>query len=208
MEIYWLGHGCFRLRGRDATLVTNPCAPNTGYKIGKIAADIITISKDKPENNYLQAITGDYKVLEGAGEYDIANVMITAVRTDHGAPTGRNIAYIIDMDDVRICHLGDIAQTPHADDASIFSTAEVLILPVGGGDVLDASKAAETVSMIEPKLVIPMMYKTENSTAELDGVDRFLKELGVEPKPAETRLSITKSNLPNDTTVALLTFRG
>ena len=210
MEIYWLGHGCFRLKGRDATVITDPAAPSTGYKIGKLAANVVTISRDLPENSYLQAIQGEPKILRGPGEYEIAGVLITAVRTEREPAGGknRNVAYVMDIDDVRICHLGDISEVPHADDAEALSAADVLLIPVGGGTVFNAAKAAETVSMLDPKLVIPMIYQTDAATAELDAVERFLKEMGIEAKPAEGRINITKSNVPGSTTVALLNYRG
>ncbi len=210
MEIYWLGNGCFRLKGRDATVITDPAAPSTGYKIGKLAANVVTISRDKPENSYLAAITGEPKVLTGPGEYEIAGVLITAVRTEHEPPLakGRNIAYVMDIDDIRICDLGDMADVPHADDAEVLSNADIMLIPVGGGSVLNAAKAAETVSMLDPKIIIPMTYQTDAVSAELDPVERFLKEMGVETKPAEGRLNITKSNIPRDTTVILLNYRG
>jgi L-ascorbate metabolism protein UlaG (beta-lactamase superfamily) len=210
MEIYWLGHGCFRLKGRDATVITDPTSPATGYKIGKLPANIVTISRDKPENNYLQAIQGEPKVLTSPGEYEIAGVLISGVRTERQpvGGTDRNVAFVMDIDDVRICHLGDISEVPHNDDAEALSAADVLIIPVGGGSVLNAQKAAETVSMLEPKLVIPMIYQTDAATAQLDSVEKFLKEMGIEAKPAEGRINITKSNVPASTTISLLNYRG
>jgi len=210
MEIYWLGHGCFRLKGRDATVITDPAAPTTGYKIGKLLANIVTISRNQPENSFLQAIQGEPKVLNGPGEYEIAGVLITGVRTEREPVGGRNrnVAFVMDIDDVRVCHLGDLSEVPHADDTEALSAADVLLIPVGGGAVLNAAKAAETVSMLEPKLVIPMIYETDAATAQLDSVDKFLKEMGIEAKPAEGRINITKSNVPASTTVALLNYRG
>lgn len=220
MEIYWLGHGCFRLKGRDATVVTDPCAPATGYKIGKISADIVTVSHDSPEANYRAAITGEAKFLSGPGEYEISNVLITAVTTESGAAESegaesestatndRNVAFVIDLDDVRICDLGKITQVPTADSAEFLSGADVLFLPVGGGEVLDAEKAAKTVSLLNPKLVLPMIYSTEASSAQLDTVEKFLKEMSIEGKPPEQKVSVTKTNLPADLTVTLLNYRG
>jgi L-ascorbate metabolism protein UlaG (beta-lactamase superfamily) len=210
MEIYWLGHGCFRLKGRDATVITDPTAPTTGYKIGKLPANIVTISRDQPENSYLQAIQGEPKVLTGPGEYEIAGVLITGVRTEREPAGGknRNVAFVMDIDDVRICHLGNIAEVPNSDDAEALSSADVLLIPVGGGSVFNAQKAAETVSLLEPKMVIPMIYQTDAATAQLDPVDKFLKEMGIEAKPAESRVSVTKSNVPANTTIALLNYRG
>jgi L-ascorbate metabolism protein UlaG (beta-lactamase superfamily) len=122
--------------------------------------------------------------------------------------TNRNVAFVMDIDDVRICHLGDISEVPHSDDTEALAAADVLLIPVGGGTVLNAAKAAETVSLLEPKLVIPMIYQTDAATAQLDAVDKFLKEMGVEAKPAEGRINITKSNVPASTTVSLLNYRG
>src|SRR5262245_13094084 len=139
MEIYWLGHGCFRLKGRDATVITDPSAPTTGYKIGKQAANVVTISRNKPENTYLEGVQGEPKVLNGPGEYEIAGVLITGVRTEHEPAGGanRNVAFVMDIDDVRICHLGDISEVPSNDDAEALSAADVLLIPVGGGSVLN-----------------------------------------------------------------------
>src|SRR5512135_1126380 len=161
MDIYWLGHGCFRLRGRDATVITDPAAPSTGYKIGKLPADIVTLSNDSPESSNLAAIQGEPKVLNGPGEYEIAGVLISGVRTpaDPKQPGLRNTAFVIDLDDVRICHLGNISMVPHTDDVETLGRADVLIVPIGGGSVLDVARAAETISVLEPKMIIPMQYK-------------------------------------------------
>jgi L-ascorbate metabolism protein UlaG (beta-lactamase superfamily) len=212
MEISWLGHACFRLRGKDATVVTDPCPPATGYKIGRLAADLVTISHAHPESSYRQAVQGNAKFLTGPGEYEIAGVLVTGIRTFHdkarGATLGVNVSYVIEIDDVRVCHLGDIGHVPSGDDVEELTGADVLLVPVGGGTVLDSAAAAETVSLLEPRLVIPMQYRTEAAAAELDGVEKFLKEMGVQAAPAQPRLNVTRSSLPQDTTVALLGYRG
>ncbi len=211
MEIYWLGHGCFRLRGRDAAVLTDPCPPSTGYRIGRVSADVVTISGDEPESNYRQAVSGETKFVVGPGEYEIAGVLITGIRTPSGdrqVGEGRNVAYVIDLDDIRVCHLGAISQVPSADDVETLGAADILIIPVGGGRLLNAEKAAETVSLLEPRIVIPMLYKTGAATADLEPVEKFLREMGTEAKTPEQRLSVTKSGLPHDTTVVLLAYRG
>jgi L-ascorbate metabolism protein UlaG (beta-lactamase superfamily) len=212
MEIIWYGHSCFRLRGRDATVITDPCPPSTGYKIGKLPADVVTISHDAPEHNYRQAITGAPKFLSGPGEYDIAGVLVAGVRTRRGKleeDSGRNVAFVIDIDDIRVCHLGDLKQVPHAEVVEQLGSADILLIPVGGGSTIDARGAAETVSLLEPKIVVPMRYRTANSTStEVEGLERFLKEMGAEAKTPESRLNITKSQIPADTTVVVLEARG
>jgi L-ascorbate metabolism protein UlaG (beta-lactamase superfamily) len=212
MEIYWLGHGCFRLRGRDATVLTDPCPPATGYKIGKVNADIVTISRNHPESSYREAVNGgEPKFLTGPGEYEIAGVLISGIDTDGAERTdgySRNVAYVMDLDDIKVCHLGDIARTPTGDEVEELAGVDILMVPVGGGRVLGAEKAAEIVSLLEPKIVIPMLYKTDVARGDFEPIEHFIKELGVEAKPAESRLSITRSGLPQDTTLTLLSYRG
>jgi L-ascorbate metabolism protein UlaG (beta-lactamase superfamily) len=211
MEIYWLGHGCFRVRGKEATVVTDPCTPATGYKIGKIPGDIVTISRDNPTNNNRDAVQGEPRVIYRPGEYEIAGVMVTAINTDETPREdgfSRNVAFVADIDDIRVCHLGDIQTVPAGDELEELAS-DILLIPVGGGNVLGAEKAAQIVTLLEPKIVIPMLYKTEAATAsDLQPVDRFIKEMGSEAKAAEQRLSITRGGLPHDTTVVLLNYRG
>jgi L-ascorbate metabolism protein UlaG (beta-lactamase superfamily) len=211
MEIYWLGHGCFRLRGRDATVLTDPCPPSTGYRIGKVNADIVTISRNHPESSYREAANGETKVLSGPGEYEIAGVLITGIDTDRAdRPDGfsRNVAFVMDIDDIKICHLGDIARAPTGDEVEELTGVDIMMVPVGGGRVLGAEKAAEIVSLLEPKIVIPMLHKTDAAKGDFEPVDRFVKEMGAEAKSPESRLSITRSGLPQDTTLVLLNYRG
>jgi L-ascorbate metabolism protein UlaG (beta-lactamase superfamily) len=211
MEIYWLGHGCFRLRGRDATVLTDPCPPATGYKIGKVNADIVTISRDHPESDHRAAVSGDARFLDSPGEYEIGGVLLTAVHTDRADRDdghSRNLAFVIDIDDIKVCHLGDIQRVPTGDEAEELAGVDILLVPVGGGRVMDAEKAAEIVSLLEPKLVIPMLFKTDASKGDFAGVERFVKEMGAEAKSPEQRLNITRSGLPGDTTLTLLSYRG
>ena len=211
MEIYWLGHACFRLRGRDATVLTDPCPPSTGYKIGKVNTDIVTISRDLPENSHRAAVSGDARFLENPGEYEIAGVLITAMDTDRSDREdghSRNLAFVIDIDDIKVCHLGDIQNVPSGDEVEGLAGIDILLVPVGGGRVLSAGKAAEIVSLLEPKIVIPMLYKTDASKGDFETVDHFVKEMGVEAKAPEQRLNISRSGLPEDTTLMLLSYRG
>jgi L-ascorbate metabolism protein UlaG (beta-lactamase superfamily) len=212
MEIYWLGHGCFRLRGRDATVLTDPCPPSTGYKIGKVNTDIVTISRDHPDSSHRAAASnGEVRFLDRPGEYEIAGVLITAVDTDRADRDdgySRNLAFVIDIDDIKVCHLGDIQRVPTGDEVEELSGVDILLVPVGGGPVIGAAKAAEIVSSLEPKIVIPMLYKTDVSKADFESVDHFIKEMGVEAKSPEQRLNITRSGLPEDTSLILLSYRG
>jgi L-ascorbate metabolism protein UlaG (beta-lactamase superfamily) len=210
MEVYWLGHGCFRLRGRDATVLMDPCPPSTGYKIGKVNADVVTISRNQPGSSHRDAVTGDAKFIDRPGEFEVKGVLITGMATDEKDREdgySRNVAYVADIDDIRVCHLGDVVDVPTGDEVEELS-CDILLIPVGGGRVLDAEKAAEIVSLLDPRIVIPMMFKTDASSEQFDAVDRFIKEMGTEPKPAEQRLNVNRSGLPHDTTLIQLNYRG
>jgi L-ascorbate metabolism protein UlaG (beta-lactamase superfamily) len=216
MELTWLGHSCFRLRGKEATLLTDPPSPSTGYSLGRgTTADIVTISHDHPGHNYLKGVAGEPRVVSGPGEYEIEQVLITGVRTYHdrerGKLLGRNTAYLITMDDVHICHLGDLGDKLDERALEELSGADVLLVPVGGRSALDAAQAAEVIAQLEPRLIVPMHYATpqyKTQGAPLDPVDKFLHEMGVTTPEPQAKLVITPTNLPGEPQVVLLTQRG
>ena len=214
MEITWLGHSCFRLRGREAVVVTDPCAKSTGYNIGRPTADIVTVSHDHPGHNNVAAVAGTPRVVQGPGEFEIAGVLIVGIRTYHdgqkGQKLGKNTAYVVELDDVRVCHLGDLGHVPTPDQVEELSGVDILLMPVGGGNTIGASAAAETVSLLEPKLVIPMHYQTPAAKAQLEPLDRFLKEIGARTalEERQPKLSVTSSTLPHETKVLVLDHRG
>lgn len=213
MELTWLGHSCFRLRGKEATLITDPPDPTTGYSIGRLSADIVTISHNHPGHNYVKSITGDPKIIDGPGEYEVHQILISGVQTYHdrerGKVLGRNTAYLITMDDVQICHLGDLGDILDDRAQEALSGADVLLVPVGGSAALDAERAVEVIAQIEPRIIVPMHYATPAyKPGGLDPVDKFLREMGVEASEPLPKLAITKASLPTEPQVVLLTYRG
>lgn len=214
MEITWLGHSCFRLRSREAAVVTDPCAKSTGYSIGRPTASIVTVSHDHPGHNNVAAVTGSPHVVQGPGEFEIAGVFIIGVRTYHdpeqGEKLGKNTAYVLEMEGVRICHLGDLGHIPTPVQVEELSGVDILLAPVGGGNTIGPSAAAEVVSLLEPKLVIPMHFQTPASKATLEPLERFLKEVGAPTAfdERQPKLSATKSTLPHETKVQVLDYRG
>lgn len=209
MEITWLGHGCFRLKGKESVVVMDPCPRSTGYNIGRQQATIVTVSHHHPEHSYLEAVTAQ-RILDAPGEYEIGGVMITGVRTWHddrrGAQRGPNIVFVVELDEVRVCHLGDLGHVPTQEQTEALSDIDVLLVPVGGHSTIDAALASEVVSLLEPRLVVPMHYATEGSTAKLDRLDTFIKQMGVSPSP-QPKLALTKTTLPSETQVVVLEAR-
>ena len=212
MEIVWLGHSCFRIRAREATVITDPCPPSTGYNMGKPTADIVTLSHAHEDHTYLKAVAGKPTVIDAPGEYEIHGAFLTGISTYHdsekGGERGPNLTFVIEMEGIKVCHLGDLGHAPSADQAEEMTGADVLLIPVGGDSTIDGTKAAEIVSLLEARLVIPMHYKTAVTKGPLEPPDRFLKELqatAVEPQP---KLSLSYSTVPSDTQVVLLEYRG
>jgi L-ascorbate metabolism protein UlaG (beta-lactamase superfamily) len=209
VEITWLGHSCFRIRGNQAIIITDPFPPNIGYTLGKQTVDIVSISHVHPNHSYNEGINGEYRLVKGPGEYEIAGVLILGLSTYHdavkGQSKGKNTIYLFEVDGVTICHLGDIGHVLGDEEVEEMGNVDILLVPVGGVSTINASMAAETVRKVEPKIVIPMHYKTPKTNRELDPVDNFLKEMGqstVEPRP---KLTVSKSNLPLVMQVVVLT---
>jgi L-ascorbate metabolism protein UlaG (beta-lactamase superfamily) len=207
MEITWYGHACFRLKSRQATVVTDPYDKTLGLSLPSLKADIVTVSHHTPHHNYTKGVKGNFKVIDSPGEYEIKDVFITAV---HIAPpksakaSGQNNVFVIYMDDVTLCHLGDLAYVPTQKQVEDMGNIDVLMVPAGGQQSLKVAKAAEVISLIEPYIVIPMHYKLPNLTIKLDPVSKFLKEMGISKTETVDALKLTKTSLPEETQVVLL----
>jgi L-ascorbate metabolism protein UlaG (beta-lactamase superfamily) len=213
MEITWLGHDCFRLKGKDVTVLTDPYDKSIGHALGRPQADIVTVSHDHFDHNNVKAVSGAPKVIKGPGEYEIKNVFIKGVATFHdadgGNSRGRNTVYTITLDDVVVCHLGDLGHPLTQAQAEEIDDVDVLLVPVGGFYTIDAGQASEVVSLLEPKIVIPMHYQTDVLTLRqtLDPVDKFLKEMGLKSLTPQPKLVVARTTLPEQTQVVVLDYR-
>jgi L-ascorbate metabolism protein UlaG (beta-lactamase superfamily) len=211
MDITWFGHSCFRLSDRGVTIVTDPPSDDMGYDRPRIRADVVTISHEHPGHNNRIGFRGGPKVFDGPGEYEVKDVFITGIATYHdtrsGASRGPNTVFLFEFDGVTICHLGDLGHVPTQAEVEALSSVDVLLIPVGGVNTIDPSKASEVISLIEPLLVVPMHYKTPVEKAKLQTVDKFLKEMGLSPMPAQPELKVTKSSLPSETQIVVLDYK-
>ncbi|HEY1420624.1 MAG TPA: MBL fold metallo-hydrolase [Candidatus Dormibacteraeota bacterium] len=207
MDVTWLGHGCFRLRGRGAAAVTDPYPPSIGLKLQRLDADLVTVSHEHENHNYTQVVRDAYEI-RGPGEYEVAGVSVIGVSTYHdaekGATRGRNTVYLIEIDDVRICHLGDLGHKLGDAEAEAVASPDVLLVPVGGRTSINAAQAAEVVRQLEPRFVVPMHYAIPGLKIELDTIERFLKEMGVASSEPQPKLSVQKSSGDYETKVVVL----
>jgi L-ascorbate metabolism protein UlaG (beta-lactamase superfamily) len=214
MDITWFGLSCFRIRESGITLICDPYDKAVGLTLPKLRADIVTVSHDRPGHNAADRVAGEPKVMRGPGEYEVKNVFTTGLATYHrknkGELSERNVAFFFEFGDLTVGHLGDMGEVPSQAEIEELNIGEVdvLLVPVGGHQTLDPTRAVEIVGMFEPKLVIPMHYRhagLADAIAEhLEPVEKFLKELGMAaPDPVEM-VKITKSGLPEETQVVLL----
>jgi L-ascorbate metabolism protein UlaG (beta-lactamase superfamily) len=217
VDITWLGHACFRLRGRDVAILTDPYeGTDWGYPPLTTSANVVTVSNDHPHHAGLSAIEGEPRVLRGPGEYEIGGALIWGVRTSrpadgNGQAGSKNTAFVIQLEELTVCHLGDLAASPlTAEELTRIKDSDVLLVPVGGHCTINAAQAAEVVAQIEPKLIVPMHYATEETrgSVALDDIERFCRELGASEASPRARLNVTPTSLPSEPTVVLLERRS
>lgn len=213
MEITWYGHACFRLKDRNTSVITDPYDKTLGLPLPRPKADIVTISHDSPHHNHTAGLKGDFKVVDSPGEYEIGGVFISGIhltgpkkKSDEDA--AQNNIYVIYIEDIAVCHLGDLSHVPTQNQVEDLGSIEVLIVPVGGQNTLNAAQAAEVISLIEPYIVIPMHYQLPDLTIKLDPVEKFLKEMGLTKAETVDTLKLTRSSLPEETQIVLLEVKS
>jgi L-ascorbate metabolism protein UlaG (beta-lactamase superfamily) len=213
MEIFWYGHSCFRLTERGmASVVIDPYDHTVvGYFPHKIRADIVAISHDAPGHNFIGATKGANQFITGPGEYEIGGVFITGVQTDgigkKKIDSPRNTVYVFDYYGLTVAHLGDIKDVLTQSEMEALGNVNIMLLPIGGGNGLNAAKGSEIVSQVEPNIIIPMHYQTKESSIKLDELDKFIKEMGLQPIEPIPSLKITKSGLPSESKVVILDYQ-
>jgi len=213
MDITWQGHSCFRIKGKGATLLTDPYSESIGYSLGNPEANIVISSHPHPGHGFTLGVGGEPKIVRGPGEYEISGVFITGIATFHDAEKGQergtNTVYVIEMEDMKLCHLGDLGHPLSTEQVAEIGSVELLMVPVGGFSTIDAVTAAETVRLLQPGIVIPMHFQTEAVRFQLAPVERFLREMGINAGlGAQSRLSINRAGLSEETQVVLLDYQG
>ena len=199
VEITYLGRNCFRLKGRDGIVITDPCPPESGFTLGKQTAEVVTMSRRvDPGYSWSEGIGGNPVVLDAPGEYEIGGILVTGIAT-RAIDGSRNVVFISEIAGIRVGHLG-LTATAAIDD---LKDVDVLLLPVGGSNALAPNLAADLMTKIEPRIAIPMNYKAGGETLPLEPLESFLKETGNRPEPLP-RISVSRSGLPSDLTVMIL----
>ena len=207
-----MGHSSFKIRGKQATVVTDPYHDfSAKYSFPKVSADIITVSHDHEDHNNVRVVKGTARreepfVITGPGEYEISEVIIWGTASYHdkdkGSKRGKNTIYVINIDSIRLVHLGDLGQTLTDKQLGRINGADVLFLPVGGNYTISPKPAAELALKIQPKILVPMHYQEKGKSIELGPLEDFIKEIDVQVKPQE-KLVISRESLPEETEVVV-----
>jgi len=214
MQIIWKGQSCFQITTQKTknpvNITIDPFSPEIGLRPPTGAADIVLVSHDHKDHNNIAAISGQPFVISGPGEYEIKDVYIQGIPSWHddqeGKERGRNTIYVIDAEDLRVCHLGDLGQKELTNEQlEKIGQVDILMIPVGGNFTIDEKEAQKIMSQIEPKITIPMHYFIPKLKVKIDGVDKFLKSLGIKSMQPEPKLSIKKKDiLPDEAKIVVL----
>lgn len=212
MVITWYGQACFKIQSGDLVIAIDPFDKEIGFTPPRFKADIVLVTHDHHDHNNAAAIAGEPFVITGAGEYEVKGANITGIETYHdtaqGRERGRNTIYMIEVEGVRILHMGDFGEEKMREETlEAAGEADILMIPVGGVYTIEGDAAAKIARQIEPAIVIPMHYKIPGLKPPLAGLEQFLKEMGVKDADAQEKLTIKKKDIPEDGKTAVVVLK-
>ncbi|MDD5340958.1 MAG: MBL fold metallo-hydrolase [Patescibacteria group bacterium] len=208
MTIFWLGHSAFKIQDKEVTVAVDPYG--AGAKMPKFGAEILLITHAHLDHNNKEAIKGEPFLIDGPGEYEVKNVFVYGINSYHdnkqGAERGKNNIFLIEMEGIKVAHLGDFGQDSLTDEQlEMLEGVDVLLIPVGGNVTIDGEQAVKIISQLQPRIVIPMHYKEAGVFTKLEPVDKFLKEFGSTNPEKMDKLKINKrEDLPQEETKVIL----
>ena len=209
MDLVWLGHSSFRLHSQGMVVVTDPFPESLGLRMDGRPADIVTVSNTHPNHSAAETVGGEPRLFRAPGEYEFSHVVVRGVMTPlpEGAPhERRNVAYAIEMDGISVCHLGDLTRPLTTRQVEELRPVDVALVPAGGQCTLSLDQALQTIQDLDPKVVVPMHFGHGQEGVALDGVEQFLRRMGLEDETQpQPRLVVTPGNLPSDLRVNLMT---
>ena len=189
MKIDWIGHSCFLITSQDGTtLLTDPYNGMIG-KLPYMEPDIVTISHAHGDHNYLKGVGGAPLHISEAGNFAEQNKSIKGILTYHdnesGKKRGKNIAFCFCIDEINICHLGDLGHILSEEQLTEIGKVDVLLIPTGGKATIDSKTAASVTNQINPTVAIPMHYAAKRLSLTglifeliFEKVDNFIKASG------------------------------
>lgn len=216
-KIYWAGQSCFQIsvsnsRDHSADIVIDPFDEKIGMKLPNLSADIVLVTHDHSDHNNVKGVKGSPFLVDGPGEYEVKGVFIQGIPAFHdnveGKERGKNTIYVIEAEEMRFCHLGDLGQKQLTDEQlEKIDGVDVLMIPVGGNYTIDSSDAQKIISQIEPRIVIPMHYALSKTNSKLDDVAKFLKTMGKPSVVAQDKLIVKESTMPKEAAMEIVVLQ-
>lgn len=202
MFLSWLGQSCFRLEGKDVSLLIDPFSKEIGLRAPRVRDALVLVTHQHYDHANLEGVSSETMVIDGPGEYEAKEVYVHGIKSFHdnvqGTLRGLNTIYVVKLEEITLCHLGDLGQEKLDDQQlDLIGNVDVLMVPVGGKYTINYKEAVGIVGQIEPKIIVPMHYKVPGLTIDLETADKFLKEIGLEPEKTD-RLKITAKTLPQE----------
>jgi L-ascorbate metabolism protein UlaG (beta-lactamase superfamily) len=215
MTIFWHGQSCFQIissqgKNNHVNIVIDPYSEDIGLKVPKLEADILLVSHGHHDHNNVKAVGGNPFLVSGPGEYEIKEVFIQGIPAFHdsslGKERGTNTIYTIETEELKLCHLGDLGQKElTSEQIDKIGQVDILMIPIGGVYTISAKEAVKIMSQIEPNIIIPMHYQLPKLKLKLDGLDKFLKTMGMKKLDSLLKLFIKKKDiLPEEAKIIVL----
>jgi L-ascorbate metabolism protein UlaG (beta-lactamase superfamily) len=211
MKVKWIGHSCFLITSKTGLkIITDPYTPDGGVKYGPVmeSADIVTVSHEHRDHNAISEVKGKPEIVRGKGEHLVKGIQIRGIASYHddvsGTKRGDNVIFCFTVDDVTICHSGDLGHRLSPEQLSDIGNVDVLFIPVGGFFTIDAKTASQVCNDIKPGIVLPMHYKTPKLDFPVSGVDDFLQGKSSVKRVDSSEIDVEKGNLPGSTEVVIL----
>jgi L-ascorbate metabolism protein UlaG (beta-lactamase superfamily) len=214
MRIDWLGHSCFKVTLKTGTVILfDPFDSTVGYAQQEVKADIVVISHAHFDHNDLSHIRGKFKVVDTAGVHEFDGITLEGIKTWHdhsaGETRGENLAFLLKVNGLRLCHMGDVGCVPDADVLEKLKGIEILLVPVGGNGTIDANEAMTIIDAISPNIIIPMHFKTPETKLRIASLHGFLELAnGIYDisHPGKAYLTIDKATLKKRTRVVVMEY--
>ena len=214
MKIKYFGHAAFLITSdQGSKIMIDPYEPGAfggQLSYGKIndQADIVLTSHDHADHNYTQDLPGTPQVVKGSGSKTIKGISMKGISTYHdpskGSERGPNTIFTLKMDNIQLCHLGDLGHLLSDKELAEIGTVDILLIPVGGFFTIDPKEATRVAEQIKPKILIPMHFKTQKCEFPIAPVEDFLKGKTNTKRPKASEASFDKATLPQQMEIVVL----
>lgn len=217
-KITWAGQSCFQIsvtasKDNSSDIVIDPFDEKIGLKMPTFNADILLVSHGHSDHNNVSGVKGKSFIIENPGEYEKNGVFVQGIDSFHddveGKERGHNTIFVIEVEDMRFCHLGDFGQKQLTDEQlDKIGHVDILMIPVGGNVTISSHEAAKVIGQIEPKMVIPMHYALPKLKVELDEVGNFLKAMGKKEIAPQDKITVKASLLPKESDMEIVVLQA